>query len=120
MKFVETSLPGVIIIEPDVHRDDRGFFLESYHARKYSDGGIAATFVQDNHSKSKRGTLRGLHLQSPHAQGKLVRVISGTVYDVAVDVRVGSPHFGQHVGIELDAESHRQLYVPPEDRKSVV
>lgn len=113
MKFTEMALPGVIMVEPVVHRDGRGFLLESYHARKYRDGGLDATFVQDNHSKSKLGTLRGLHLQNPHAQGKLVRVLSGSVYDVAVDVRVGSPHFGQHVAVELDAETHRQLYVPP-------
>jgi len=112
MKFTETRLPGVILVEPTVHRDDRGFFLESFHARKYADAGIDVTFVQDNHSRSGRGTLRGLHLQHPHGQAKLVRVIHGSVFDVAVDVRVGSPHFGQWVGFELSAESQNQLFIP--------
>ena len=94
MKCTETKLPGVILVEPDVHGDPRGFFLETYHAEKYADGGVSATFGQDNHSRSKQGTLRGLHLQVSHPQGKLVRVIEGEVYDVAVDVRRGSPHFG--------------------------
>jgi len=112
MKFTETRLPGVILVEPTVHRDDRGFFLESFHARKYADAGIDVAFVQDNHSRSGRGTLRGLHLQHPHGQAKLVRVIQGSVFDVAVDVRVGSPHFGGWVGFELSAESQNQLFIP--------
>jgi dTDP-4-dehydrorhamnose 3,5-epimerase len=113
LRFTETELPGVILIEPDVHRDERGFFLESYHAQKYRDGGIDATFVQDNHSKSGRGTLRGLHMQLVQPQGKLVRVVAGEVYDVAVDVRRGSPAFGKYYGALLSSENHRQLYVPP-------
>ena len=103
----------MVIVEPDVHRDDRGFFLETYHAPKYREGGIAADFVQDNHSRSERGTLRGLHAQQPHAQGKLVRVVEGEVFDVAVDARLGSPTFGRHVATRLSAENFRQLYAPP-------
>jgi dTDP-4-dehydrorhamnose 3,5-epimerase len=113
LKFTETELPGVILVEPDVHGDARGFFLETYQAEKYADGGIPATFVQDNHSRSRRDILRGLHLQLEYPQGKLVRVVEGEVYDVAVDVRRGSPHFGRHVGISISAENFRQLYVPP-------
>lgn len=113
MKFRETDLPGVVVVEPDVHGDDRGFFLETYHASKYAEGGIDATFVQDNHSRSKHGILRGLHLQVAHPQGKLVRVVEGEVYDVAVDVRRGSPHFGRHFGILLSAKNFTQLWVPP-------
>jgi len=112
VKFIASDLPGVIIIEPDVHRDDRGFFLESYHADKYREGGVDATFVQDNHSRSVRGILRGLHMQLRRAQGKLVRVVAGEVFDVAVDVRVGSPHFGHWIGVTLSAENHRQVYIP--------
>ncbi len=113
MKFTETDLPGVVIIDPDVHGDERGFFLETYHASKYAEGGIDAVFVQDNHSRSKQGILRGLHLQLRHPQGKLVRVVEGEVFDVAVDVRRGSPHFGKHLAITLSSASFRQLYVPP-------
>ena len=113
MKFRPTSLPGVIEVEPDVHRDERGFFLETHHVAKYAENGIDAVFVQDNHSRTGRGTLRGLHMQLAHPQGKLVRVISGEIFDVAVDVRRGSPYFGQHVGVVLTAESFRQLYIPP-------
>ncbi len=114
MKFLPTDLPGVILVEPDVHRDERGFLLESYQLRKYREGGIEADFVQDNHSGSMRGTLRGLHAQlAPHAQGKLVRVISGEVYDVAVDIRRGSPTFGRYTAAILSSENHRQLYIPP-------
>ena len=111
--FHETELPGVILVEPRVHRDSRGFFLESYHAAKYREGGIDATFVQDNHSFSSRGTLRGLHGQSPHPQGKLVRVIEGEIFDVAVDVRRGSPAYGRFLTARLSGENHRQIYVPP-------
>jgi dTDP-4-dehydrorhamnose 3,5-epimerase len=111
--FLETELPGVILVEPRVHRDGRGFFLESYHAAKYREGGIDATFVQDNHSFSSRGTLRGLHGQSPHPQGKLVRVIEGEIFDVAVDVRRGSPAYGRCLTALLSGENHRQIYVPP-------
>jgi len=113
LRFEPTALPGVVIVEPEVHRDGRGFFFESYHAAKYAEGGIDATFVQDNHSWSRRGTLRGLHAQSPHPQGKLVRVVEGEIFDVAVDARVGSPAFGRHVGVVLSAENMKQLYVPP-------
>lgn len=113
MKFSETDLPGVILIEPDVHGDERGFFLETYHAEKYAAGGVSVTFVQDNHSRSKNGILRGLHMQIQHPQGKLVRVVEGEVYDVAVDVRRGSPHFGEHAAAVLSAENFSQLWVPP-------
>ena len=113
MKFRETELPGVIVVEPDVHGDARGFFLETYHQKKYAEGGIAATFVQDNHSRSKHGILRGLHLQVRHPQGKLVRVVEGEVFDVAVDVRRGSPHFGRHTAVVLAASRFTQLYIPP-------
>jgi dTDP-4-dehydrorhamnose 3,5-epimerase len=113
MKFHPTPLPGVILVEPDVHRDARGYFLETWHADKYRAAGIDATFVQDNASRSARGTLRGLHYQEPDAQGKLVRVADGAVYDVAVDVRRGSPTFGRWYGVELSGENHRQLWIPP-------
>jgi len=111
--FVETELPGVILVEPTVYRDERGYFLETYHESRYREHGIPERFVQDNHSCSVRGILRGLHAQSPHPQGKLVRCVEGSVWDVAVDVRRGSPTFGRHVGFELSAENFRQLYVPP-------
>ena len=113
MRFVPTAIPGVIVIEPDVHQDRRGFFLETYHAEKYRAAGIAGPFVQDNHSRSVAGTLRGMHLQLRHLQGKLVRVIEGEIFDVAVDVRRGSPTFGRWVGMTLSAENFRQCYVPP-------
>lgn len=113
MKFVATELPGVLIIEPDVHKDVRGFFLETYHARKYGDGRIAGSFVQDNHSHSKQGTLRGLHAQLRHPQGKLVRAVAGEMFDVAVDIRRGSPAFGRWVGVTLSGDNFRQLYIPP-------
>ncbi len=113
MKFTHTALDGVILVEPAVHGDARGFFLETYHRQRYVAGGIAEGFVQDNHSKSKRGTLRGLHAQLQKPQGKLVRAIEGEIFDVAVDVRRGSPTFGEWVGEILSAENFRQLYVPP-------
>jgi dTDP-4-dehydrorhamnose 3,5-epimerase len=113
MKFIATDIPGVIVIEPQIFRDERGFFLESYHRRKYQEGGIDAVFVQDNHSRSQRGSIRGLHAQVSRPQGKLIRVIEGEVYDVAVDIRRGSPHFGQWVGVWLSAENFRQVYIPP-------
>ena len=112
-RFVETEIPGVVIIEPKVFRDDRGFFLESFQSEKYRAAGIDAVFVQDNHSYSVRGTLRGLHAQNPSAQGKLLRVIAGEVFDVAVDARRGSPAYGRHVTAVLSAENFRQIYVPP-------
>jgi dTDP-4-dehydrorhamnose 3,5-epimerase len=113
MRFLPTELPEVIVIEPDVHRDSRGFFLETYHAEKYREGGVSAMFVQDNHSRSVRDTLRGLHAQLRHPQGKLVRVLQGEIFDVAVDVRRGSPAFGRWVAVTLSAGNFRQCYIPP-------
>jgi dTDP-4-dehydrorhamnose 3,5-epimerase len=113
VRAVPTELPGVVLIEPDVYHDARGFFLESYHAAKYRAIGIEAAFVQDNHSRSVYGTIRGLHLQVGRPQGKLIRVIEGEIYDVAVDVRLGSPTFGKWVGIALSAANFRQCYIPP-------
>lgn len=113
MNVIKTSIPGVVVIEPRVFADHRGFFLESYHQQRYRDAGIAETFVQDNHSRSQKGTLRGLHYQLKNPQGKLVRVIQGEVFDVAVDIRQGSPWFGQWVGEYLSAENKKQFYVPP-------
>ncbi len=114
MKVTETSLPGVLIIEPRVFADDRGFFMETYHSAKLeSAAGIDLPFVQDNHSKSSGGVIRGLHYQEPNAQGKLVRVVSGSVFDVAVDIRQGSPTFAQWTGVELSAENRLQLWIPP-------
>ena len=112
MNFRPTPLAGVILVEPDVHRDARGFFLETYHAEKYRAGGIAGPFVQDNHSRSVQGTLRGLHAQWRKPQGKLVRTLQGEIFDVAVDVRLGSPTFGKWFGATLSSENHHQLWVP--------
>ena len=113
MKFVPAELAGVIVVEPDVHRDSRGYFLEAYNAQKYKAGGIDGPFVQDNNSRSMEGTLRGLHLQLRRPQGKLIRVIEGEIYDVAVDVRRGSPSFGRWVGVRLSGDNFKQCYVPP-------
>jgi dTDP-4-dehydrorhamnose 3,5-epimerase len=113
MRVTETELPGVLLIEPDVFKDTRGFFLETYHADRYAAVGIPGPFVQDNHSHSVRGTLRGLHAQSRRPQGKLVRAVSGEMYDVAVDIRLGSPCFGRWVGAVLSGDNFRQLYIPP-------
>lgn len=113
MRFSQTDLPGVVVVEPDVHRDERGFFFEVYHAAKYADGGIDAVFVQDNQSRSRHRILRGLHAQCRQPQGKLVRVIAGEIFDVAVDARRGSPTFGRWVGVVLSGENFKQLYVPP-------
>ena len=113
MRILPTDLPEVLLIEPDVFKDDRGFFLETYHSDRYADQGIVGPFVQDNHSRSVHGTVRGLHLQVARPQAKLVRVIAGEIFDVAVDVRRGSPTFGRWVGVVLSAESFRQCYVPP-------
>jgi dTDP-4-dehydrorhamnose 3,5-epimerase len=113
VRFVPTDLPGVIVVEPDIHRDGRGFFLETYHADKYRAGGIDGRFVQDNHSQSARGTVRGLHLQVRRPQGKLIRVVDGEIFDVAVDVRRGSPTFGRWVGVTISAGNFKQCYVPP-------
>ena len=112
MKRIETSLPGVLIIEPTVFADERGFFFESYHQAKFAEMGILDRFVQDNHSKSSRGTLRGLHYQLKHPQAKLCRVVRGEALDVAVDIRRGSPNFGKHEAILLSAENMRQIYIP--------
>ena len=112
MNFVETALPGVVIVEPRVFRDPRGFFAETYQKDKFASGGIDAAFVQDNHAASSRGVLRGLHIQLRRTQAKLVRVVEGAVYDAAVDVRRGSPTFGRWVAAELSAENFRQLYIP--------
>lgn len=113
MRFLEMDLKGVILVEPDVFRDTRGFFMETYHAKKYMEGGISGPFVQDNLSRSVRGTLRGLHYQLRNPQGKLVSVIAGAVFDVTVDIRTGSPTFGKWVSVELSADNRRQLYIPP-------
>lgn len=113
MKVIETILPGVLIIEPKVFGDDRGFFTETYHLDRYRDAGIELPFVQDNHSRSTRGVLRGLHFQRTRPQGKLVRVSRGLVYDVAVDINPDSATCGQFVAVELSDENHRQFWVPP-------
>jgi dTDP-4-dehydrorhamnose 3,5-epimerase len=113
LRFERTAIPGVVLIEPQVHRDPRGFFLESWHAEKYRAGGVDAVFVQDNHSRSARGTLRGLHAQVRRPQGKLVRAVRGEIFDVAVDIRPDSPTFGRWAGATLTAENFRQLWVPP-------
>jgi dTDP-4-dehydrorhamnose 3,5-epimerase len=113
MNVIETALPGVVIIEPKVFGDARGFFIETYNEKRYQEAGIDAQFVQDNHSRSRKGVLRGLHFQLEQTQGKLVWVKRGQVFDVAVDVRYGSPTFGQSASCVLDEESHRQLYIPP-------
>jgi dTDP-4-dehydrorhamnose 3,5-epimerase len=112
MRINRTALPGVVAIEPRVFGDDRGYFLESWHKERYAEAGVARDFVQDNMSRSQHGILRGLHLQFPFAQGKLVQVFEGEVFDVAVDVRAGSPTFGRWVGERLSGENKRQLYVP--------
>jgi len=114
MKFVETSLPGVIKIEPQVHRDDRGFFMETWQVRHFREAGIDMNFVQDNFSHSSKNTLRGLHYQIDQPQGKLVRVVAGEVFDVAVDLRKSSKTFGRWVGGILSADNRHQLWVPPE------
>ncbi|MEM8607969.1 MAG: dTDP-4-dehydrorhamnose 3,5-epimerase [Myxococcota bacterium] len=113
MQVTEGEIPGLLIIDPVVHGDSRGFFMETYARRRYVEVGIDTSFVQDNLSASERGILRGLHLQHPSDQGKLCSVLVGEVFDVAVDVRVGSPHFGKWQGVTLSADNHRQFYVPP-------
>ncbi|SOY48894.1 dTDP-4-dehydrorhamnose 3,5-epimerase [Cupriavidus taiwanensis] len=113
MNIVTTALPEVLILEPKVFGDDRGFFFESFNARQFEDAtGLKRDFVQDNHSRSAKNVLRGLHYQIQQPQGKLVRVVAGTVFDVAVDIRRSSPNFGKWVGVELSAENKRQLWVP--------
>lgn len=113
MKFNATPLEGVYLLEPQVFGDERGFFLESWNARTFADAGFDLNFVQDNHSRSSRGILRGLHYQREHTQGKLVRVVTGAVFDVAVDLRRSSPTLGQWFGATLSAENHHMLWVPP-------
>ncbi|MBH8613405.1 dTDP-4-dehydrorhamnose 3,5-epimerase [Pseudomonas mohnii] len=113
MNVVTTDLPGVLIIEPKVFGDERGFFYESFNAKAFEEAtGLTTTFVQDNHSRSQKGVLRGLHYQLQNTQGKLVRVTAGEVLDVAVDIRRSSPHFGQWVAVRLSADNHRQLWIP--------
>lgn len=114
MGFRTTGLPGVILIAPKVHGDERGFFVETYHERRYAENGIPLRFVQDNHSRSVGPILRGLHSQKKRPQGKLVRCVEGRIFDVAVDIRRGSPNFGKWVGCELTAENFHQLWVPPD------
>jgi dTDP-4-dehydrorhamnose 3,5-epimerase len=113
MKFQSTPIKDVVLIEPQVFGDARGFFLETWQAEKFAIAGITATFVQDNHSRSSQWTLRGLHFQIEHAQGKLVRVTTGSVFDVIVDLRRSSPSFGKWWGVELSADNHRMLWLPP-------
>jgi dTDP-4-dehydrorhamnose 3,5-epimerase len=113
MEFIPTRLPDVVLVKPKVHGDDRGFFAETWHQSKFAEAGICADFVQDNHSRSTRHTLRGLHYQIQRPQGKLVRVVSGKVFDVAVDMRQTSSTFGKWVGIELSAQNHHLLWIPP-------
>ena len=112
MRVIPTEIPEVLVIEPTVHSDSRGFFFESYHSERYSSSGIKGCFVQDNHSRSIRNTVRGLHLQVSHPQAKLIRVLVGEIFDVAVDVRVGSPTFGRWAAFTLSGSNGRQLYIP--------
>lgn len=112
MKIISTALPDVLLIKPEVYRDDRGFFTETYHQGRYIEGEINSVFIQDNHSRSQRGTLRGLHYQLHHAQCKLIYVVTGEIFDVAVDIRRGSPTFGQWVGICLSNDNKHQIYIP--------
>lgn len=114
MKVTPTSIPEVLVFEPTVFGDDRGFFYESYNARQFTQmTGISVNFVQDNHSRSAKNVLRGLHYQIRQPQGKLIRVVAGSVFDVVVDIRASSPFFGRWIGVELSAENRRQLWVPP-------
>lgn len=112
MRCIPSGIPEVIIIEPDVHRDARGFFVETYHAEKYRANGIAPVFVQDNHTRSLARTVRGLHMQCRRPQAKLIRVIAGEIFDVAVDLRRGSPSFGQSISVVLSADNFKQCYIP--------
>jgi dTDP-4-dehydrorhamnose 3,5-epimerase len=113
MQFIHSDVPGIVVIEPKVFEDVRGFFMETYHQPRFTEAGIDLPFVQDNHSRSRRGVLRGLHYQIRHAQGKLIRAIRGEIYDVAVDIRKSSPTFGRWVGMSLSESNRRQLYIPP-------
>ena len=112
MKFTPTAIPDVIVVEPLVRQDDRGFFMETWHAAKFREAGLELAFIQDNHSCSSHNTLRGLHYQIQHPQGKLVRVIAGEIFDVAVDLRRSSPTYRQWVGVTLSANNRRQLWIP--------
>ncbi len=112
MKVIQTEIPGVLILEPQVFKDGRGFFMETYQKRKYEEAGITTSFVQDNLSFSTKNTLRGLHYQYPHGQAKLVQVLQGSVLDVAVDIRRGSPSFGKWVSVELSDTNKRQFFIP--------
>ena len=116
MKVSATELDGVKLIEPRVFGDERGFFMESWNARAFAAAGLDAAFVQDNHSRSRKGVLRGLHYQIEHAQGKLVRCVAGEVFDVVVDLRRSSPTFGRALGVALSSENRRMLWVPPDSR----
>jgi dTDP-4-dehydrorhamnose 3,5-epimerase len=111
--ITETNLPGVLLIHPQIFADERGFFLETHQQKKYADAGLDITFVQDNHSHSRKNVLRGLHYQLKHPQGKLVQVISGEIFDVAVDLRQDSPTFRRWTGVTMSAHDHKQLYIPP-------
>jgi dTDP-4-dehydrorhamnose 3,5-epimerase len=112
MKVIDTEIPGVLILEPQLHGDGRGFFLELFQSARYAASGIERPFLQDNISRSSRGVLRGLHLQNPKCQGKVITVLSGAILDVAVDMRVGSPTFGRHTKVVLSDENRRQVWVP--------
>ncbi|WP_205689470.1 dTDP-4-dehydrorhamnose 3,5-epimerase [Aurantiacibacter odishensis] len=112
MKIIECAIDGPVILEPQVFGDERGFFMESWNAQKFAEAGLDIAFAQDNHSRSQKGVLRGMHFQNPGPQGKLVRVVSGAVFDVAVDLRRSSPTFGKWVGVELSAENKRMFWVP--------
>ena len=120
MKFLAQELSGIIVIEPDIHRDDRGFFLESYHAGKYGEAGIPQTFVQDNHNRSVRGALRGLHARRSRPEGKLIRVLRGEIFDVVVDIRRGSPTFGRWSSVTLSESNFRQCYIPTRIRARIL
>ena len=113
MKIIQTKIPDVLIVEPAVYKDGRGYFMETWNARKYAAHGVEYTFVQDNRSRSDQGVLRGLHYQLNNPQGKLVSVVTGSVFDVAVDIRTSSPTFGQWVSVELNDKNHRQMFIPP-------
>ena len=113
MKFKPTEIPDVILIEKDILKDERGFFIETYHAKKYAEAGIVTPFLQDNHSGSIKGVLRGMHYQIRHAQGKLVEAVAGEIYDVAVDLRRNSPTLGKWVGVYLSSQNRSQLWIPP-------
>ena len=113
MNIIETDLPEVLVLEPKVFGDARGFFMESYNQRTFKQLGLPTHFVQDNHSRSQRGVLRGIHYQIKHPQGKLVRVLNGSVFDVAVDLRENSPNFGRWVGMELSAQNQKMAWIPP-------